>query len=193
MLENIKKYNVILGSQSPRRQQLLREIVPNFNISVKDVDETYSSELKREEICIYLSQLKSEAFGQLKSDDMLITSDTIVCLGDEVLGKPKNEEDSLLMLSKLSGNTHTVYTGVTIRTNEKTISFFDDTKVSFYELSQEELKYYVQKCKPFDKAGSYGIQEWMGYVGIKKMEGEFYNVMGLPVHKLYHFLKSWSI
>ncbi len=193
MLENIKKYNVILGSQSPRRQQLLREIIPNFNISVKDVDETYSSELKREEICIYLSQLKSEAFGQLKSDDMLITSDTIVCLGDEVLGKPKNEKESLTMLSKLSGNTHTVYTGVTIRTQEKTVSFYDDTKVTFYDLSQDELMYYIKECKPFDKAGSYGIQEWMGYVGIEKMEGEFYNVMGLPVHKLYRFLKSWSV
>lgn len=193
MLENIAKYKVVLGSQSPRRQQLLREIVPNFETQVKSVNEVYPSNLKKEEICMFLSKLKSDAFGVLLENQLVITSDTIVCLGEEVLGKPENREEALLMLKKLSGNTHTVYTGVTVRSNVLEKTFYDATHVTFHDLSNEELAYYIDKCEPYDKAGSYGIQEWMGYVGIKKMEGEFYNVMGLPVHKLYQLLKSWSV
>jgi septum formation protein len=193
MLSHLDKYQIILASQSPRRRQLLAEIIPNFSIQVKEVDEVYPEYLKREQICMHLSNLKSEAFGSLKENEMVITSDTIVCLEDEVLGKPKDEKDALSMLLKLAGKTHTVYTGVTIRTSLETKTFYDATKVTFYNLSEEELVYYIHKCKPFDKAGSYGIQEWLGYVGIEKMEGEFYNVMGLPVHKLYSVLKSWSI
>jgi septum formation protein len=193
MLDNLSKFQIILGSQSPRRQQLLKEIIPNFDIQVKQVEEIYPLHLKKEEICMFLSKLKSDAFGNLENNQMVITSDTIVCLEEEVLGKPKNAKDAFSMLTKLSGNKHTVYTGVTVRTNHKTETFYDATHVTFYELTEEELKFYIEKCRPFDKAGSYGIQEWMGYVGIQKMEGEFYNVMGLPVHKLYQLLKSWSI
>ncbi len=193
MLENLSKFNIVLASQSPRRQQLLKEIVPEFEIKIKEVDEVYPPNLKKEEICMFLSNLKSEAFGVLDEDQMLITSDTIVCLGEEVLGKPRDRSEALTMLTKLAGSTHTVYTGVTIRTNNHKETFYDATHVTFHDLSQEELEFYIDKCQPFDKAGSYGIQEWMGYVGIQKMEGEFYNVMGLPVHKLYQLLKSWSL
>jgi septum formation protein len=192
MLENISNYKVILGSQSPRRKQLLSEIIPNFKTQVIDLDEVYPAALKREEICMYLAKLKSNAFDELEENEMLITSDTIVCLGEEVLGKPKDHDESMEMLRKLSGNTHTVYTGVTVRTKVKEKTFYDATHVTFHDLTDEELTNYIEKCRPFDKAGSYGIQEWMGYVGISKMEGEFYNVMGLPVHKLYQLLKGWS-
>lgn len=192
MLNNLANFSVILGSQSPRRKQLLSEIIPVFETQVKDLDEVYPKELKQADICMYLAKLKSSAFGKLTEDQMVITSDTIVCLRDEVLGKPQDQAEALEMLTKLSGNTHTVYTGVTVRTAKREETFYDATNVTFYELTEEELTYYIDKCKPFDKAGSYGIQEWMGYVGIKKMEGEFYNVMGLPVHKLYQLLKGWS-
>ncbi len=192
MLPDItKNYSVILASQSPRRQQLLREIIPDFIIKSKEVEEIYNDQLKREEVVLYLAKLKSDAFGKLASNEMLITSDTIVCLEDEVLGKPHNEKVALEMLLKLSGKTHTVFTGVCVRTNAKTEIFFDATDVTFHEMTKDELKFYIHRCRPFDKAGSYGIQEWLGYVGIKKMEGEFYNVMGLPVHKLYQLLKTW--
>ena len=193
MLANLSQFKIILASQSPRRQQLLKEIIPTFDIQVRSVEEVYPETLKREEICMFLSVLKSSVFNDLKKDEMLITSDTIVCLGDEVLGKPKDKKDAFEMLKKLSNETHTVYTGVTVKTRGKIETFYDATHVTFYELSDEELIHYINSCQPFDKAGAYGIQEWMGYVGIKKMDGEFYNVMGLPIHKLYRLLKSWSV
>ena len=192
MLDNLVKYQIILASKSPRRQQLLKEIIPIFDIQVKEVEEVYPPELQKEEVAMFLSKLKSEAFGSLKKNQMVITSDTIVCLGNQVMGKPRDGAEAFDMLTKLSGNTHTVYTGVSVRTSDQFETFFDATHVTFHELTENEISSYIQKCKPFDKAGSYGIQEWMGYVGIKKMEGEFYNVMGLPVHKLYQLLKSWS-
>jgi len=192
MLENLKSKKIILASQSPRRQQLLGEIVESFEIKVKPVDEVCPDHLKREQIAEYLSELKSNAFGDLAENEILITSDTIVCLGNKTLGKPQSREGAIEMLTELSGKTHTVFTGVTVRDFQKLITFHDATHVTFHELSKEELIYYVDKCAPFDKAGSYGIQEWMGYVGISKMEGEFYNVMGLPLHKLYQVLKAWD-
>ncbi|CAG5080728.1 Maf family nucleotide pyrophosphatase [Parvicella tangerina] len=192
MLKNITNhYDVILASKSPRRQQLLKEILPDFTINVRPVDEVYPSDLKQEEIAPYLSQLKSAAFEDLKTNQLVITADTIVCLDDKVLGKPKDFKESFQMLSELSGNTHVVYSGVTIKTQNKTVSFYDATKVTFYPLSASEIEHYIHTCQPFDKAGSYGIQEWMGYVGIEKMEGEFYNVMGLPLHRLYRELKKY--
>lgn len=187
----LDNYQIILASQSPRRQQLLKEIISDFRIEVRSVDEVYPDHLKNEDIAMYLSQLKASAFDDLMDNELLITSDTIVCLHDRVLGKPKDFEDAVEMLTAMSGQTHIVYTGVTLKTNQKTITFFDQTSVTFYPLSQEEITHYINTCKPFDKAGSYGIQEWMGYVGIKEMRGEFYNVMGLPLHKLYRKLQEF--
>ncbi len=192
MLNNItSNYRVTLASKSPRRQQLIKEILPDFTIEVREVEEVYPDHLKNEEIVMYLSQLKSEAFDDLAHDQLLITADTIVCFDDEVLGKPKDEKEAFAMLEKLSGNTHTVYSGVTLKTLQKSSTFCDATEVTFYPLTAEEINHYIHTCKPFDKAGSYGIQEWMGYVGIQKMEGEFYNVMGLPLHRLYRELQSF--
>lgn len=186
------KYDVILASQSPRRQQLLQEIINHFTVEVREVEEIFPKHLQEEEIAIYLSQLKSKAFKIAEgSKQLIITADTIVCIDDEVLGKPKDEIDAFSMLKKLNGRTHAVITGVTIATDTKTISFADKTLVTFHQLSDEEIHYYIDKCHPFDKAGSYGIQEWFGYVGIEKMEGEFFNVMGLPTHLLYQELKNF--
>ena len=192
MLSHLSKYQIILASQSPRRQQLLGEIVEEFECIVKPVDEVYSSDLKREEIAIYLSQIKSEGFGALQDKQLVITADTIVCLGDRVLEKPKSKEQAIEMLTTLCGKTHTVYTGVTVRDLNHKVSFYDATDVTFKLMEQAEIEFYIDKCKPFDKAGSYGIQEWWGYVAIEKMEGEFYNVMGLPLHKLFQVLKTWN-
>ena len=190
--EIIEKYNVILASQSPRRQQLLSEIIQDFKIEVREIDEIYPEGLTNPEIAEYLSKLKSNAFDLApNSEDMIITSDTIVCIDNEVLGKPNGRQDAFHMLKKLNGRTHFVITGVTLKTREKIVTFSDTTKVTFYEMSDEEIYYYLDKCHPFDKAGSYGIQEWWGYVGIQKMEGEFYNVMGLPLHRLYIELKKF--
>jgi septum formation protein len=191
MLDHLKDYSIILASNSPRRKQLLKEIVSDFEVQVKEVEEIAPQHLKRAEIAVYLSQLKSGAFDQLADAEILITADTIVCLHDEVLNKPKDKEEAIRMLTKLSDATHTVYTGVTLRSTEKTVSFYDATEVTFYPISLEEINYYLDTCKPYDKAGSYGIQEWLGYVKIKKMNGEFYNVMGLPVHRLYQELLKW--
>jgi septum formation protein len=191
MLDHLKDYRIILASNSPRRKQLLKEIVSDFVVQVKEVEEIAPQHLNRAEIAVYLSQLKSNAFDQLADAEILITADTIVCLHDEVLNKPKDKEEAIRMLTKLSDATHTVYTGVTLRSTEKTVSFYDATEVTFYPISLEEINYYLDTCKPYDKAGSYGIQEWLGYVKIKKMNGEFYNVMGLPVHRLYQELTKW--
>lgn len=192
MLDNItSKYQVILASQSPRRQQLIKEILPEFKIEVREIDEIYPDHLKNEEIAMYLSKLKSDAFDDLMEDQLVITADTIVCLNDQVLGKPVDESHAYKMLTELSGNTHTVYSGVTIKTVDKIITFYDATHVTFYPLSSEEIWNYIKTCQPMDKAGAYGIQEWMGYVGIQKMEGEFYNVMGLPLHRVYRELRQF--
>jgi septum formation protein len=191
MLLNLKDFQIILASNSPRRKQLLKEIIPEFSVQVKEVEEIAPPHLFREEIAVYLSQLKSVAFDQLSDNEILITADTIVCLKNEVLNKPKDKNEAIQMLTKLSNETHTVYTGVTIRSNHKTVSFFDATEVTFYPITLDEINYYLDTCQPYDKAGSYGIQEWLGYVKIKKMNGEFYNVMGLPVHRLYQELIKW--
>jgi len=191
MLNHLNAYQIILASQSPRRKQLLGEIIPNFECIVKPVDEVYPDTITRSDIAMYLSKIKSEGFGDLEENQMVITADTIVCLGDKVLEKPKDKNQAMQMLSELSGTTHTVFTGVTIRTKNKQETFYDATDVTFHKMENSEMEYYIDKCAPYDKAGSYGIQEWWGYVAIEKMNGEFYNVMGLPLHKLYNVLKSW--
>ena len=188
--EKLKQKNIILASQSPRRKELLSGIVSEFTTQVKSVDEVYPQELSNEEIAVYLSELKATVFqNELKDNDIVITADTIVCLGNEVLGKPTGAEEAIEMLKKLSGKTHEVITGVTLISKTKKVSFYDKTAVTFYDLTTEEITSYVTKDKPFDKAGSYGIQEWIGYIGIKEMKGDYYNVMGLPLHKLYRYLR----
>lgn len=188
-LSPLKKYDVILASNSPRRQELLKKLIPKFKIQVVPIEENYPKELAKDQIAKYLSELKSAAYQPTKNE-LIITADTIVSIGNEVLGKPKDSNDALEMLMKLSGKTHLVTTAVSIKTTEKLITFSDTTEVTFYKLTSQEMEQYVRNCQPFDKAGSYGIQEWMGYFGIKKMNGDYYNVMGLPLHKLYRALKK---
>ena len=193
MLSNLKKYHIILASKSPRRQELLRGMGVDFEILTKETDESFSPEMPLDEVPKFLSLQKSLAFtdDELPADYLLITSDTVVICEGEILGKPKDSEDAARMLQLLSGKTHHVVTGVTARSAEKTESFAVRSNVTFAELDDEEIDYYIEHCKPFDKAGAYGIQEWIGYVGISGLEGSFYNVMGLPTRKLYQCLKTF--
>lgn len=193
ILENLKSYNIVLASKSPRRQELLKGIGMSFIIKTKDVDEHYPSQLSSYEVAPYLSVKKSEAFNddELPDNYMLITADTIVVIDDEILEKPKNADDARKMLHFLSGKVHKVITGMTIRTREKTKTFSATSKVTFDELDENELEYYIDKFKPYDKAGAYGIQEWIGYVGVANVEGSYFNVMGLPTQKLYQMLKHF--
>ena len=193
MLSNLNKYHVILASKSPRRQELLRGMGVEFSILTKETDESFPPEMPLDEVPKFLSMQKSLAFSdeELPTDYLLITSDTVVICEDEILGKPKDREDAARMLQLLSGKTHHVVTGVTVRSEEKTESFAVRSNVTFAQLDVEEIDYYIEHCRPFDKAGAYGIQEWIGYVGISGLEGSFYNVMGLPTRKLYQCLKGF--
>jgi len=189
--EKIEHLDVFLASKSPRRQDLLKKIIPKFEIISKEIDEIYPEDLKSSEIAEYLAKLKATAYQDNSSKkNLFITADTIVVFNDKVLGKPKDYDDAFNMLKSLSGNTHTVYTGVAILHNRNIESFQDSTHVTFYELNDREIDFYIQNHQPYDKAGAYGIQEWMGYVGIKKMEGDFFNVMGLPLHLLYRKIEK---
>ena len=184
-----EKYEVILASKSPRRHELLKKLIPDFKIHVVPIEENYSNKLKKEQIAEYLSELKSSAYRP-KANQLILTADTIVCIDNKILGKPKDFNQAVDMLGELSGKTHQVITAVTIKTINKTITFSDTTEVTFYELTDKEITDYINESQPFDKAGSYGIQEWMGYFGIQKMNGDYFNVMGLPLHKLYRKLKE---
>ena len=189
--EKINQYNVVLAYKSPRRCELLSHIIKDFKIISADINEEFSPLLKINDIAKHIAEKKANFYAdQVKVNDIYITADTIVILNNEILGKPKDEKDAFNMLKSLSGNSHLVHTGVSIIFNKKIYSFYDETKVTFYSLSNREIKDYINRCQPFDKAGSYGIQDWMGFVGIKKMEGDFFNVMGLPLHKLYRRLNS---
>lgn len=189
--EKIKSIDIKLASKSPRRHQLLRNIINDFEIVSKEIDESYPKSLKAREIALYLANLKAKSYEkEAKENQLYITADTIVVYQQKVLGKPKNEKDAFNMLQELSGNTHRVYTGVSLLFNGEINSFVDATEVTFYNLSEDEIKFYIDYHRPMDKAGSYGIQEWMGYVGVKKMEGDFFNVMGLPLHKLYREIEK---
>lgn len=186
--------HIILASSSPRRQQLMKEAGIVFEVRTKDTDEVYPPELKVEVIPVYLAQLKAAAFkGELKATDLLITADTIVSLHGRMIGKPHDRADAIRILNELSGNKHTVITGLCLTTafEQKSIPVFTD--VYFRKLDEGEIVYYVDKYKPFDKAGAYGIQEWIGYVGIERIDGSFYNVMGLPVQTLYRELKAFGL
>jgi septum formation protein len=193
MLDNISEYNIVLGSNSPRRQELLSGLDINFKIrTIPDVEEVYPSTLWKEEIPVYLSKLKADAYKtEMDDKTLLITADTIVWLNAKVYGKPNDKEDAKEMLRELSGKTHEVITGVCLTTKNKQTNFFAVSKVTLATLDEEEIEYYISKYKPYDKAGSYGVQEWIGYIGVEKLEGSFYNVMGLPVRMLYMYLKNW--
>lgn len=193
MLSNLNKFHIILASKSPRRQELLRGMGMDFEIITKETPEDFPTDLPLDEVPQYLSLQKSLAFTdeELPPDYLLITSDTVVICEGEILGKPKDREDAERMLQLLSGKTHHVVTGVTVRSAEKTESFAVRSNVTFAQLDAEEIDYYIEHCKPYDKAGAYGIQEWIGYVGISGLEGSFYNVMGLPTRKLYQCLKGF--
>ncbi len=186
--EKLKDYNIILASGSPRRQAFFKELDLNFTIQVKEVEEIYSSELKHSKITDYLSQLKASVFNNLTQNDVLITSDTIVWKDEKALGKPKDFEDAKQMLQNLSDKMHEVITSVCFTSKVFQITINDVTKVWFKKLSDEEIDYYLKNYKPFDKAGSYGIQEWIGYIGIEKIEGCYFNVMGLPTRLVYKTL-----
>ena len=187
--EKLQGKHLILASGSPRRQHFFRELDLEFEIRLKEMDEHYPNHLKGEEITDYLAKLKASPFkGELKENDILVTSDTIVWLNNTAIGKPKNSEDAKKMLKTLSGKSHKVISSVCITSVEKQIVFSDITEVTFKELSTEEIDFYINKYQPFDKAGSYGIQEWIGYIGIEKIVGSYFNVMGFPVHKFYQQL-----
>lgn len=186
-------YNIILGSQSPRRQELLHGLDVNFTVKVIDgLEENYPATLQGEDIPMFLAQQKADAYrNTLTPQDMLITADTIVWLDGIVYGKPKDEADAKKMLRALSGKTHDVITGVCVTTTERQETFAAISKVTFAPFSDDEINYYIEKYRPMDKAGSYGVQEWIGYIGVEHIDGSFYNVMGLPVQRLYTLLKNW--
>jgi|SRR5579871_1096631 len=184
---------IILASQSPRRKQLLQWAEINFDIVVKETDESYPSDLSVEEVPVHIARNKSIAVRSEVSDDkIIIAADTIVVLGNEIIGKPKNREDAIDILSRLSGSKHLVITGVVISNKEKEIAFADVTEVWFHHLTKEQIEFYVDKYKPYDKAGAYAIQEWIGVVGIQKISGDFYNVMGLPVSRVVKELSKFG-
>lgn len=188
-------FRVVLASQSPRRRELLQMLVPDLTIAaIKDVEETYPASLPAEQVPEYLSQLKAEAYkGDLADGEVLLTADTVVVLDGEILGKPIDEADAVAILRKLSGRTHTVVTGVTLTSLHKSVSFSVHTEVDFDKLSDEVIKQYVSTFRPLDKAGAYGIQEWIGVVGIRGIRGSFYNVMGLPLHAVYDRMKEFAL
>ena len=190
--DRLKDYHLILASASPRRRELLAACDLEFTLAEKfECEECYPADLEATKVAEYLSQLKSNAYPHaLGEKDILLTADTVVILGDKILGKPHSEEEAVEMISSLSGATHKVVTGVTLRTAKQTISFSAESLVSFRTLDAEEVRYYVEKYRPLDKAGAYGIQEWIGYIGIEGIEGSFYNVMGLHVQRLYATLKE---
>jgi len=186
------EYNFILASKSPRRQQLLKSLDINFTVQTREVDESYPDHLSKEEVPVYLAELKAKAFQhEIKENDLLITADTVVCLDNQILGKPSDYKDAFSMLKALSGREHEVITGVCLSSVRKSESFYASTKVEFKELNDDEIDYYIRNYKPYDKAGAYGIQEWIGTIGIKHIEGSFYNVMGLPIQKLYETIKKF--
>jgi septum formation protein len=187
--EKLKNHKIILASGSPRRQQFLKDMDLDFEIRLKEIEEIYPENLKAEAITNYLAELKSNAFeGEIQENEILITSDTLVWLQDKALGKPKNYDDAVAILKSLSNTTHEVITSVCFKTKIKTETIFEITKVTFKTLTDGEIHYYLDHYKPFDKAGAYGIQEWIGLIGITKIEGSYSNVVGLPTEKVYDYL-----
>lgn len=187
MLDNLNKYNIILASNSPRRRELLSGLGIKYEVKViKGIDESYPENLKGEDIPLFISRAKASAYIPLiNKNDLVITADTIVYADGEVLGKPKDKDDAVRMLKILSGHTHQVMTGVSITTHDFQKSFVSTSDVTFDNLSDEEINFYIDNYKPYDKAGAYGIQEWIGFIGVSGIRGSYFNVMGLPVQRLY--------
>ena len=182
---NTNNWNIILASQSPRRKQLLEQLGYTFTQKSKDTDESFSKEIPLREVAEHLSVKKAAAFAEeIKHRDLIIASDTIVLIDNEILNKPNTNQETFAMLAKLSGKQHEVITGVCLKSKAKEMSFSVSTTVFFEELKKEEINYYIEKYKPFDKAGAYGIQEWIGLIGVSKIEGSFYNVMGFPTKEV---------
>lgn len=188
-----RDYHIILASNSPRRKELLAGIDVNFDVRViPDIDESYPASLPTKDIAEYISRKKAVVYRQqMAADELIITADTIVVLDSEVMGKPHDEADASRMLRELSGRTHQVITGVTLTTTERQQSFSVETDVTFKSLTDEEINYYIQHYKPFDKAGAYGIQEWIGHIGVTALKGSYFNVMGLPVQRIYEALRQF--
>ena len=186
--EKLKNHNIILASGSPRRHHFFKEMGIDFAIEVKEINEIYPEHLKGAEITDYLSKLKAAAFSDLSNKDIVITSDTIVWQNEKAIEKPKDFEDAFKMLKSFSGGMHEVFTSVSFTGKNFQKTIHDSTKVWFNTLKDEEITYYLNTCNPYDKAGSYGIQEWIGYIGIHKIEGSYFNVMGLPTHLVYKTL-----
>lgn len=185
-------YNIILASNSPRRKELLAGLGVKFDVRlIADIDETYPDNIKSHDVAEYIAKKKADAYKQsIASNELIITADTIVILGDEIFGKPLNADDAYAMLQKLSGKTHQVITGVCLLTKNEQRVFRVTTDVTFKELEMEEIKYYVDNYKPFDKAGAYGIQEWIGYIGVTSLNGSYFNVVGFPVQRIYTELQK---
>jgi septum formation protein len=182
---------LLLASSSPRRKFLLTEAGFTFSVEKPEVDETWPKELPVDQVAKYLAAKKAEYFRLRIHDEIVVTADTVVILFNDILNKPANRNEAIEMLSKLSGRTHIVMTGVCILSKEKEESFDDTTEVTFQSLTREEIEFYVDHYKPFDKAGAYGAQDWIGMVAIKQIAGSYFNVMGLPIHKVYAHLKNW--
>ncbi|RLZ12603.1 Maf family nucleotide pyrophosphatase [Faecalibacter macacae] len=190
--DKLKDKQLILASQSPRRRELLAGLGLEFSTLSLNIDESFDREIyKANQITEYLSAKKANAYSDLKLNEIIITSDTTVWANNESLEKPENREDAYRMIKALSNNTHSVYTSVTIKSVDKEVTFTAETKVTFAELTDEEIYFYIDQYKPFDKAGAYGIQEWIGYIGVEKIDGSYFNVMGLPVHQLYKELQKF--
>ncbi|SHG19213.1 septum formation protein [Flavobacterium segetis] len=192
MLKNqLKKYHLILASGSPRRQQFFKDLDLDFEIRLKEIEEIYPSSLKAQEITIYLAMLKGTAFeGELLSNEILITSDTIVWHKNKALGKPKDQKEAFEILKSLSDATHEVITSICFKSQEKSEVITEISRVTFNKLSDEAINYYLEKFKPYDKAGAYGIQDWIGLIGVSKIEGSYANVMGMPTDKVYEYLSK---
>jgi septum formation protein len=190
VLDNLKKYKVILASNSPRRKELLAGLGVDYEVrTLPDVDESYPEILQGADIPLYIAKEKADAYvAMMQPGELMITADTIVWLDGKVLGKPRDREDALQMLRTMSGRTHEVFTGVCITTTDWQRSFTAQTEVRFATLSEEEIAYYVDNFQPMDKAGAYGVQEWIGFIGVENISGSYYNIMGLPVQKLYREL-----
>lgn len=191
MLDNLKKYRIILASASPRRKELMQGLDVEFEVRrLPDVDESFPAELQGGDIPLYISKKKADAYrAQMSPDELVITADTIVWLDGVALGKPVDADDARRMLRNMSGKTHQVFTGVAVTTKDEQRSFVAQSDVTFAQLTDEEIEYYITKYEPMDKAGSYGAQEWIGYIGMSNIVGSYFNVMGLPVQRLYEVLK----
>ncbi|MBI3136928.1 MAG: septum formation protein Maf [Bacteroidetes bacterium] len=192
MLDNLKNKKIILASKSPRRHELLKGLGLEFEVRIKEIEENYPAEMNAEDVPAYLAEKKAAEFlNEMQPDEIIITSDTIVIHNGKILEKPKSVQEAQIMLHTLADSEHLVVTGVCIRSKEKKVVFSEHTRVEFSPLTAYEIDFYIEKYKPFDKAGSYGAQDWIGFVAIKKLTGSYFNVMGLPVHRVYEELKKF--